>query len=221
MHFQVFIHPQRIQRRGVEAGQEHIDHDQQVKFLVLHPQGNILIVILEFVPVCGIVGVEHPVVVTDGRIQKITGTLVKCGGILRILLVEDTIRFFLIRSIAVNDGNLQPLLRIFRHLPMKLGVVELCSIHAGHGKDGVEPADPLLLLDFLDLLLAAGRGNLGDILQYAVCIGFITPVSLLVKMRQNVIRDQSNAFRGKKRLSRLMSQTSLSSISGSISMVLM
>ena len=143
---------------------------------------------------------EHPVVVTDGRIQKITGTLVKCGGILRILLVKNTIRFFLIRSIAVNDGNLQPLLRIFRHLPMKLGVVELCSIHAGHGKDGVEPADPLLLLDFLDLLLAAGRGNLGDILQYAVCIGFITPVGLLVKMRQNVIRDQSNTFRGKKRL---------------------
>ena len=199
VHFQVFIHPQRIQRRGVEAGQEHIDHDQQVKFLVLHPQGNILIVILEFVPVCGIVGVEHPVVVTDGRIQKITGTLVKCGGILRILLVKNTIRFFLIRSIAVNDGDLQPLLRIFRHLPLKLGVVELCSIHAGHGKDGVEPADPLLLLDFLDLLLAAGRGNLGDILQYAVCIGFITPVGLLVKMRQNVIRDQSNAFRGKKR----------------------
>ena len=85
-------------------------------------------------------------------------------------------------------------------MPLKLGVVELCSIHAGHGKDGVEPADPLLLLDFLDLLLAAGRGNLGDILQYAVCIGFITPVGLLVKMRQNVIRDQSDAFRGKKRL---------------------
>ena len=36
VHFQVFIHPQRIQRRGVKAGQEHIDHDQQVKFLVLH-----------------------------------------------------------------------------------------------------------------------------------------------------------------------------------------
>ena len=37
VHFQVFIHPQRIQRCGIEAGQEHIDHDQQVKFLVLHP----------------------------------------------------------------------------------------------------------------------------------------------------------------------------------------
>ena len=200
VHFQVFIHPQRIQRRGVEAGQEHIDHDQQVKFLVLHPQGNILIVILEFVPVCGIVGVEYPVVVTDGRIQKITGTLVKCGGIFRILLVKNAVRFFFVCAIAVNDGNFQPLLRIFRHLPLKLGVVELCSIHAGHGKDGVEPADPLLLLDFLDLLLAAGRGNLGDILQHAVCIDFITPVGLLVKMCQNVTRDQSNAFRGKKRL---------------------
>ena len=64
----------------------------------------------------------------------------------------------------------------------------------------LNPLTRLLLLYFLDLLLAAGRGNLGDILQYAVCIGFITPVGFLVKVGQNVLCDQPDAFRGKKRL---------------------
>ena len=143
---------------------------------------------------------EHPVIITDGRIQKITGTLVKCGGILRILLVKNTIRFFLIRSIAVNDGNLQPLLRIFRHLPLKLGVVELCSIHAGHGKDGVEPADPLLLLDFLNLLSTVCGSNFANVFQHAEGVGLIATICFLVKVGQNVLCDQSDAFRGKKRL---------------------
>ena len=38
MHFQIFVHPKGVEGGGIEAGQEHIDHDQQVKLLVFHPQ---------------------------------------------------------------------------------------------------------------------------------------------------------------------------------------
>ena len=34
MHFQIFVHPKGVEGGGIEAGQEHIDHDQQVKLLV-------------------------------------------------------------------------------------------------------------------------------------------------------------------------------------------
>ena len=41
--------PKGIQGCGIEARQEHIDHDQQVKLFILHAERYIFIVILETV----------------------------------------------------------------------------------------------------------------------------------------------------------------------------
>ena len=200
VHFQILVHPQGIQRRRIKAGQEHVDHNQQVKFPILHPQGNILVVILELIAVRGIIGVEHLVIVADGSIQKVTGTLIQRRGILRILLVKNAVCFFLVCAITVNDGYFEPLLWIRCHLALKLGVIQLGSVHAGHGENGVESAYTLLLLDFLDLLPSIRGSNLGNVLQDAKRVGLVAAIRFLVEVRQNIFRNQANAFRRKKSL---------------------
>ena len=77
VHLQVFVHPKGVQGRGIEARQEHIDHDQQVKFFILHAERYIFIVILEPFAIGRVVRVEHLVVVLNGGIQKIPAALVK------------------------------------------------------------------------------------------------------------------------------------------------
>ena len=72
VRLQVLVHPQRIQRRCVKACQEHVHHNQQVQFLVLHPKGYVLIVILELVAGRVVGGVEHFVVIVNSRFQEIT-----------------------------------------------------------------------------------------------------------------------------------------------------
>ena len=47
MHLQVLIHPQRVQRLGIETRQEHVDHNQQVQFAVLHALAHVLVEALE------------------------------------------------------------------------------------------------------------------------------------------------------------------------------
>ena len=71
MHLQILVHPQGVQRGGIKTGKEHIDHDQQIQFLILHTQGNILVVVLELVPVGRIVGMEHCVVIRNSSLQEI------------------------------------------------------------------------------------------------------------------------------------------------------
>ena len=48
VHLQVLINPQRIQRRRVESGQEHIHNDQDINLTVLYPLRQVFIVVLEF-----------------------------------------------------------------------------------------------------------------------------------------------------------------------------
>ena len=71
VHLQVLIHPQRIECGGIEARQEHIDHNKQVELLVLHPQGYILIVALEIIAIGAVIGVEHQIIVADSHIEEI------------------------------------------------------------------------------------------------------------------------------------------------------
>lgn len=104
MHLQVLVHPEGVQGGGVKAGEEHIHHDQQIQLLVFHPQGNILVVVLELVAVSGVVGVEHLIVVPDGCVQKVPAALVQGAGVLAVLLVQDAVRFLLVGSVAVNRG---------------------------------------------------------------------------------------------------------------------
>ena len=46
---QALVDEQRVQRRGVEAGQEHVDHDDQVDLAVLQSLRQVLVVVLELV----------------------------------------------------------------------------------------------------------------------------------------------------------------------------
>lgn len=46
---QALVDPQRVQGRGVEPGQEHVDHDHHVDVSVLDPPGEVLVVVLELV----------------------------------------------------------------------------------------------------------------------------------------------------------------------------
>ena len=73
VHFQVLVHPQSIQSSCIEAGQEHVDYNQQVQFLVLHTQGYILVVVLECITGSIIVGIKLFIVVINSRIKKVTG----------------------------------------------------------------------------------------------------------------------------------------------------
>ena len=49
MLFQVLINKQGVERSRIKAGKEHIHHYQQVHLSVLHPERQILIIVLELV----------------------------------------------------------------------------------------------------------------------------------------------------------------------------
>ena len=125
---------------------------------------------------------EHLVIVFDGSIQKITGVLIQRRGVLRVLLVEDPVRLLLVCSIAVNDRNLEPALRILCHLTLELGIIQLGSIDTGHGKDGIKTADPLLLFYLIDLLPAVCGSHLANVFQHAEGVGLIATICFLVKV---------------------------------------
>ena len=63
MHLQVLIYPQGVERLGVKSCQEHSHHDKQVEVVVLHPQRDVLIVVLEFFAADVVFRAEHLVVV--------------------------------------------------------------------------------------------------------------------------------------------------------------
>lgn len=200
VHFQIFVHPKGVQGGGVEAGQEHVDHDEQVQLIVLHPQGHVFIVILELFPGGVVVGVEHLVVVLNGLLQKISAALVQGAGVLRILLPQHPLVLqVLVGPIAVNQGHPQPLGRVRLHLALELLVVELGHGHRGHREDGVEAAEPLPGLDLLNGAAFAG-GHLGNVGQHVELIAPAAPVGFLVEVVQNVAGHQLNALGGHKSL---------------------
>ena len=83
---------------------------------------------------------------------------------------------------------------------MELRIVQLGGIYRGNGKNGIESAKPLLLLDFFNLLPGICRSDLGNVLQDIESIGLVPPVGLLVEVRQYVLRNQADPFRGQERL---------------------
>ena len=194
VHLQILVHPQRIERGGVKAGEEHIDHDQEVQFLVLHAEGNVLVIVLELVPVRRIVGMEHPVIIPDAGVQEITGGLIQCGGILGVFLVQNTVRVRLVRPIAVDGRNPQILCGISGHLLLEFLIIQLCHLDGGHTEDAVEAADPLLLLDLLHGA-AGGRGHIGDIDQGIEEIRLVPAIGLLIKVVEDILRDQLDPLR--------------------------
>ena len=195
VHFQVFVHPQRVERGGVKACQKHIYHNEKIQISVLHPQGHIFVVVLEVVPVGGIIGAKHLVVVRNGRFQKITGALVKGGGVLRVFLTQNTVRFRFVCAIAVDQCDLEAALRRFRHLALEFSIVQFCRLHRGNRKNGIKAAEPLLLLDLFNGSPAAGGCHFGNVLQHAKGIGFASAIGFLVEVSQNIIGHQPDTLR--------------------------
>ena len=192
VHPQVFVNPQRVERGCVKSGQEHIDHDQKVKLLVLHPQGNVLVIALESVAVGGIVGVEHLIIVADGAFEKIAAACVKRGGVLRVFLVQKVaVGVGFVGGIAENGGNAQFLGRVCGHLPLEFVVIELCHWHRRDRKHGIEARKPLLLLDLIHSPASGGR-DLGNVGQRVVNISLVTAVGLLIEMVKNILGHKLN-----------------------------
>ena len=199
VHLQVLVHPKGIQGRGIEARQEHIDHDQQVKFLVLHAERYILVVVLEPFAIGRVVRVEHLVVILNGCVQKIPAALVKVGGIFRVFLVQNAIRFRFIGSIAVNGSNAQPLGWVCRHLLFKFLIIQLCHRHRSHAENRIKAADALFLLNFLHRT-TLGRGHLCHIRQQIKLIRFVSPIGFLVEVVKDVPGHQRNTLGCHERL---------------------
>ena len=193
MHLQVFVHPKGVQRSSIEARQEHIDHDQQVKLFIFHAERYIFIVILEPFAIGRVVRVEHLVVILNGCVQEIPAALVEVGGIFRVFLVQNAIRFRFIGSIAVNGSNAQPLGWVCRHLFFELLIIQLCHRHRCHAENRVEAADTLLLLDFIHRT-TLGRGHLCHIRQQIKLIRFVSPIGFLVEVVEDVLCHQRNTL---------------------------
>ena len=138
---------------------------------------------------------EHFVVIPDGFFQKITGVRIEGRCVLRVFLVQNTVRFLFVCAVAVDQRNLEPPLRRFRHLALKLRIIQLCRLHGGNCKNGIEAADPLLLLDFLNSGPTAGRRYVGNILQYTEGIGLAATIGFLVKVGQDIVGHQTDALR--------------------------
>ncbi|MNP60145.1 hypothetical protein D3C76_1551980 [compost metagenome] len=77
MRLEVFVHPQRVQRGGVEARQEHVDHDDQVQLAFFQALRQILIVVLELVRRGIEAGGEQRVVFLDSGVQKVPRALIQ------------------------------------------------------------------------------------------------------------------------------------------------
>ena len=199
VHLQILIHPKGVQGRGIKACQEHIDHDQQVKLLVLHAERYIFVVILESFAIGRVVRMEHLIVILNGCVQKIPAALVEVRGVFRVFLVQNPVCFGFVGSIAVNGGNAQPLGRVCRHLLLEFLIIQLRHRHRSHAENRIKAADTLLLLDFLHRT-TLGRGNLRHIRQQIELIRFVSPIGFLVEVVKDVLGHQRNALGCHERL---------------------
>lgn len=72
---QRLVHPQGVERLGVDPGEEHVDHDDQVDRPLRQPPGDVLVVALEALCARVVGGAELRVVVADCLIEE--GTVVR------------------------------------------------------------------------------------------------------------------------------------------------
>ena len=194
VHLQVFVNPERVQRRRIETSQEHIDNDQKIQLFVLHPKRYVFIIVLESFAVSRVVRMEHLVIIPDRTIQEVAAGLVQSTGILTVFFIQKiSVRLCFISSMAVNGSDPQHLCRIRSHLLPELLIVEPCHLNRSYTEDGVEAADTLLLFHFFYRAVFL-RGNILDIHQGIEEVGLISTISLLVEMLKNVLGYHLNAF---------------------------
>ena len=137
MHPQVFINPQRIQRRGIKTRQKHIHHDQQINLSILHPQTHVFIVILETLGASVVICAKSCIIVLDYTLEKVTRRDIKPVSILRVLVIHAVhFQIRIIRSVAINCSNLQAFnFRKLSLLALKLIVIKLRRVNRAHCKN--------------------------------------------------------------------------------------
>ena len=85
---QALVDPERVQCRGVEAREEHVDDDDQVEVTVLQSLGQVLVVVLEPLGRGVEARAEQVVVVLDRVLEELARALVEVVG-LELLLGES------------------------------------------------------------------------------------------------------------------------------------
>ena len=198
MHLQVLVHPQGVQCLGIEARQEHAHHYQYVQFLVLHAQGNVLVVVGKALRIHPVGGAKHPVVVVYGTRQKLLAHLVQTVGAFGVLVLHSpyALVLCLVGGIGEDGGHTQAFaLGPFCLLTHELVVVQACLLRTVHGKDGVE-ALGVYLCAFLFHPLLPGLGHLLHVLRHAHAVALVA-LCLACKVVQNVrhiVADVSRVF---------------------------
>ena len=172
VHLEIFVHPERVERRRVKACQEHIDHDEQIDLPRLDALGQVFVVVLELVRRRVKIDVERLVIVLNGGIQKIARGLVQCVR-LKAFLRQRVFRVVLIRSKAEDRRNGQ-IAVLLGKLTLELRVVFHCHRDRADGKDGVEARHTLTLegikavaFRFLVKMLQRVADDLADALRRA------------------------------------------------------
>ena len=102
---QVFVNPQRVERRGVKARQEHVDHDGQIHLALLHAVGQVLVVVLEALGTRVEARGEHRVVVRDGIRKEVSARRVQALHI-KALVGQATTIVGLVWAKAVDNRHL-------------------------------------------------------------------------------------------------------------------
>ena len=137
---------------------------------------------------------EHFIIITDSRFQKITGVLVKGRSVLRVLLIQNTVSFFLICAVTENRCYTQLLGWVCCHLLLKFLIIQFCHWHRCHSKNRIKSAKTLLLLDFF-YRATLGGCHFFDIREGIENICLIPTVGFLVEMFQNIPCHQFNTLR--------------------------
>ena len=142
---QVLVDPQRVERGGIEPGEEHVDHDHQVDLASLQPQREVLVVVLEAVGRGVEAGAEHLVVVLDRVLQEAARIDPERGRV-EVLLAQQAVGVIFVCGIAEDDPDLQALVGgDVLLLQEELVVVALGGVDRGSREQCVEAAHPLVL----------------------------------------------------------------------------
>ena len=193
MHLQVLIHPQSVERLGVKSSKEHSHHDKQVEVVVLHPQRDVLIVVLEFFAADIVFRAEHLVVVGYRHLlQKLLARSVKTVDSGRIFVRHSChcVRS-LIRLVCEYSSNPQLPPPWLSHLLFQCKIIFLRHCHAFHGKDGVESACiPFVLLLFCILSILYHISHIQDFRHFIL----LFMLRLLVEVIKDIVGDDIYSF---------------------------
>ena len=70
VHFEVFVHPERVQRLCIESREEHTHDNEYINLTVFHAQREVFVIVLELLAVGGVFCVESLVVFLDGHVVE-------------------------------------------------------------------------------------------------------------------------------------------------------